>query len=691
MQEIILSWVDPATALPRHERHTLPVQIGREASNTIVIDDTRASRRHAELVSHGGQVVLNDLASRNGVRIAGRPVARAVIGSGSRFEIGGVRFTVELPETLPAAPDREGTVLDAGEGTVLDAGEGTVLDAGEGTVLDAGEGTVLDAGEGTVVGGSPDAPASMAPVAPALRARGPSSLPLPAWPPAIFRARQVALRDLEALGVPTIVAEYGAVGAGLGSFAWIDYLRICGVPVDQIVALGVNPKPYGHYQLLCGNSQIPDHERLRSNSESTPDNIWGWPGYALREIWWELRRGAVGRAAGVWWQIFGEPSLAQTYTPRIGNVFRALDREARRIGWEQIFRYGRVRAIRQTDDGRYVVAYSTRGTGAPAGTPAHGLLIARYLHLAIGYPAIQVLPDLQRYREATGDFTDVVNAYEAHDQIYERLRRHGGLVMVRGRGIVASRILQRIAEERAHNPQIGVIHLMRSPLAAGRRSGMAQRAVHQHFELQPFNWPRGCWTGPQRKQLERASPADRKRLLGEWGGTTTARRRDWVELIERGLREGWYQVAFGEVERVERDSAGRLSTTVRARGQVRGELSYATDFIIDATGLDATIEANPLLQDLVRHYNLALNPLERLHVENDFEVPGLRNGDGRVYAAGAMTLGGPVAAVDSFLGLQLAAFRSVESLWAQRALGVRRLSSAQSIVQWLKWVRGVKP
>src|SRR5205823_13905332 len=128
-------------------------------------------------------------------------------------------------------------------------------------------------------------------------------------------------------------------------------------------------------------------------------------------------------------------------------------------------------AIRKTDDGRYVIAYSTRTGDQSADEPAHALAIARYVHLATGYPAIQFLKDLQQYRAETGDFSSVVNAYEDHDHIYEHLRRYGGLVMVRGRGIVASRILQRIHEERVNNPNIRIIHLLRSPIAQGRVYG----------------------------------------------------------------------------------------------------------------------------------------------------------------------------------------------------------------------------
>lgn len=508
------------------------------------------------------------------------------------------------------------------------------------------------------------------------------------WPPRCFAEQHVPVRQILRSGLLVTEVTYVTIGAGMGSFAFADMLRISGIKPDHIVAIGPNPKPHGHYGVLTRNSQIPAHERIRSNSESTPDNIWGWPGYALREVTREVVTGHIGNAAGIALQIFGEPTLADTYTPKIGNVFRAVEREAERIGWERMYRYGRVVAIRKTDDGRYAIAYSTRSARDEG---VHAIILANYVHMAMGYPTITFLPDLQRYREQTGDSHSVVNAYEDHDYIYDYVRTHGGTVLIRGRGIVASRILQRLYEERTLNPNISVIHLIRSPLSEGYRYGRAQRPVINHFEHQPFNWPRSCWGGVYRKKLERATPEERKRLLSEWGGTTTAQRKDWVNLVKRGLREGWYQQAFGEVETIDRGNDGKLITVVKTKGHISGSFRYAADFIIDATGLDARAMINPVLQDMMGHYSLALNPLQRLHVENDFEIPGMCNGQGRMYAAGAMTLGGPNAGVDTFLGLQYAAWRAVDSLHRLRAPGIRKIRGIRSLTEWLKWVGGIKP
>ena len=110
------------------------------------------------------------------------------------------------------------------------------------------------------------------------------------------------------------------------------------------------------------------------------------------------------------------------------------------------------------------------------------------MHLVVGYPAIQLLPDLGDFRERTGDREHVVSAYEEHNQIYSYLREHGGTVLIRGRGIVASRIIQRLVEEREHNRSIQIIHLHRSRLGAvGNQFGRTRRLVVDQFEMQPFN------------------------------------------------------------------------------------------------------------------------------------------------------------------------------------------------------------
>ncbi len=69
----------------------------------------------------------------------------------------------------------------------------------------------------------------------------------------------------------------------------------------------------------------------------------------------------------------------------------------------------------------------------------------------------------------------------------------------------------------------------------------------------------------------------------------------------------------------------------------------------------------------------------------------MNNGPGHVYGSGVMTLGGPHAAVDSFLGLQYAGLRAVEHLVAQHAPGLHSFTPFRSFSQWMRWVRGSDP
>lgn len=676
--QIRLSWEDPATGERKEPTLAVPIALGREFSqmpveiqgrrvSRMLLNSLEVSRFHALIDLEPGGLVVIDQNSSNGVLVNGQRQKRIGLANGDTLQIGPYQITITFAARTPPPP-----TPPSGNSQIFFHPDT----------------------------GLPDP--RVAPP-PAVGAQVQSS----GFPPPAFQVEQVSVQDIYATGLPVEEIDYGAIGAGLGSFMWVDLLRIGGVKSQQIAALGMEEQPYARYKRLCLNSQIPLHERLRSNSDSCPDNIWGWPSYALREAWHDFFNGKAGTAFGYLWQVFAEPTFAETYTPRAGNVFDSLDREAKRIGWQQMFRYARVRAIRKTTDGRYCVAYSRQGPRN------YAFLVARYLHLSTGYPAIQFLPDLQAYREKTGDFKSVVNAYEDHNHVYEHLERNGGTVLIRGRGIVASRIVQRIYEARHRNRNIALLHLMRSPKPQGNKFGSSQRQVENHYEFQPFNWPKACWGGELRDMLETADPETRKRLLADWGGTTTAARSDWRHIVQEGITQGWYKIEFGEVIRVERNQQNRLVTYIQEKEF--GQRELPADFIIDATGLDAKVKGSPLLDDLVTHYNLPLLDNGRLTVANDFELIQMRNSPlnpplgqggthpfnpplgkggnrgGRMFAAGSITLGGPYAAVDSFLGLQYAALCAVDSLATTRAPGLHQLNPLSSFGQWLKWVMNQSP
>ncbi|MCB1508395.1 MAG: FHA domain-containing protein [Hyphomicrobiaceae bacterium] len=502
--------------------------------------------------------------------------------------------------------------------------------------------------------------------------------------------------------------DFLALGGGIGNFVWVDHLRVYGVPISNIRVIGIDRICYKNYERYCLNSQIPRHERLRSNAISVPDNVWGFPGYASRESFNALFRGGKG-SAGAIFEVFGEPTLAQSYTPMAGEVFKSLDKEMARIGWFDMFINGRILSMRKTDDGRYAVAYRlTREAAAANNGQREQIVIGRYIHIGTGYPATRFVEDLQNFRSANPSHRDyVINAYDPHDAVYDAIGRSGKpvTVMIRGRGIVASRVHQRlVAEHDRRNANLRIIHLMRSekPYGDGAKFRRAKRPVFNDVEIQPFNWPKACWGGSLRADIERMAPEERAETFEILGGTTTAERSDWTEMIERGTREGWYVKYYGSIERLVPDESGKanLEVRVKTRSATTEYREIHADYIIDCTGLIGDVTRSPFLKDLVETYHLPRNNaaphgeparLTGISVTPDFEILGLQNGHGHVYAAGQITGGGPYAAVDSFLGLQYSALRSVDHLHTVRAPFVSSFGPLKSFGQWVRWCQGVAP
>ncbi|WGV24216.1 FHA domain-containing protein [Halotia branconii] len=673
--EILLTWEDPGNQELQKHSSTIPLGIGRELARIpdiyenqslkkVVLKSREISSFHALIYFVNGQLTIKDI-STNGTRVNGNLLHKSScpLNTGDALQIGPFQISVSLTNEI------DGTEILNQPPTILDL-ETEVTNFSQQAVDESPPSTIAF----NLETDQPDPKAE--PFKPTY---------LASFPPREFIASEfVDMQSLYATGEPVQEQEYVALGGGIGSFAWVDHIRIYGVKPDKITVLGLEQKPYGRYQRLCQNSQIPPYERLRSGSDSCPDNLWGWPGYAWREAWQEIFSGEVGSALKRLWQVFSEPLLADTYTPLSGRVFESIDREAERIGWSKMLKYGRIRAIRKTTDGRYAIAYSV----PQASERSHGYLVGRYVHIATGYPAIKFLPDLQKYRQDTGDSKSVVNAYEQHEHIYKQLENRGGTVIIRGRGIVSSRIIQTIWEARRKNRQIKVIHVMRTPVKEGYKFGSAQRKVENNWEFQPYNWPKATWGGDMRSMLEAASPAKRYELLKDWGGTTTADRTDWKKIIQEGLDAGWYTIEFGQVEKVERNHEGKPISFIRNQ---EGLLEVAADFIIDSTGLEAKPENNPLFADLINRYNLSLSPYGGLQAAKDFEMKEMRNMRGRMYVSGVLTLGGPYAAIDTFLGLQYAAQRAADALVAAKAPDIHYLNGLGSLWQWIKWATNQQP
>ncbi len=97
----------------------VPVQhgivIGRVAGCEIVVDDSKASRRHARLVVAGGVVEIEDLDSSNGTLLNGKPVSRRVLRGGDVVQIGKTQLVYHEGSAPGAAPPAAAAVLDDGD------------------------------------------------------------------------------------------------------------------------------------------------------------------------------------------------------------------------------------------------------------------------------------------------------------------------------------------------------------------------------------------------------------------------------------------------------------------------------------------------------------------------------------------------------------------------------------------------
>lgn len=95
--------------------------LGRDEGCEVVLEGLSISRRHARILESGGSWFVEDLGSRNGVRLGGRRVRRAELADFAELQLGQVplRFRLDQDERADE-PGGEELVLEGAER--LDAG-----------------------------------------------------------------------------------------------------------------------------------------------------------------------------------------------------------------------------------------------------------------------------------------------------------------------------------------------------------------------------------------------------------------------------------------------------------------------------------------------------------------------------------------------------------------------------------------
>ena len=88
----------PGKLVVRVDISSLPFSIGRVHGNGLVIEANEISRRHAMIDRVGGQYVIEDLHSRNGVLVNGKQCDKAALKAGDVITIGQVKLVFGLQD-----------------------------------------------------------------------------------------------------------------------------------------------------------------------------------------------------------------------------------------------------------------------------------------------------------------------------------------------------------------------------------------------------------------------------------------------------------------------------------------------------------------------------------------------------------------------------------------------------------------
>lgn len=107
-----LWWDDPNTNL-RHELISeLPITIGRDASNTLVLNSTLVSRQHAELFADGQSLRIRDVSSTNGIKVNGKLIQQAVLRQGDNFKVGPFYFNWGFDLPVEGEENLDSTIVE---------------------------------------------------------------------------------------------------------------------------------------------------------------------------------------------------------------------------------------------------------------------------------------------------------------------------------------------------------------------------------------------------------------------------------------------------------------------------------------------------------------------------------------------------------------------------------------------------
>ncbi len=370
------------------------------------------------------------------------------------------------------------------------------------------------------------------------------------------------------------------VGSGFSSLLVHCIALYLGFDRNEITIYGPTDSPAGAYQQYAFNL---GQTVLRSESEShflAPD----WPTFAQLDAW-------SHRSLGPLWR-----STTRKYNPGVPEILTELEVVAKRTGWDQSripLKVGWLQ--REMHPVPHFVMYDEQ---------ANFLGRAKHVMLAPGHGPLSFPPVLARARKDPAIGDRIVQAYEP--KTYAK----GGRYIVLGAGIASV------------NEWANIVDAGASALALTR---------NPQPETQDLNVPR-CLFESIGIDAYGALPFDERiEFLGEVLKGTRPERREWLARIQTGQKEGRFDAAIGEIEKVEPGRAGLRVHVVSAHGEDPGWLDVTG--VVAGTGFNKSVLTIPLLRRLVDFYKIPVVN-GKMRLQSNCGVPGLDRPESRLCCNG---------------------------------------------------------
>jgi hypothetical protein len=370
------------------------------------------------------------------------------------------------------------------------------------------------------------------------------------------------------------------VGEGFGSLIVHCTARYLGFANSELAIYGPNDNPVGTYQQFAYNL---GQTVLRSESESHflgPD----WPTFAQLDSWAHKSPAALYR------------STRRKYNPGVAEILTEAGIVKERTGWEDAripLRVGWVQ--REMNPTPHFVLYDEG---------ANFIGRAKHVMLAPGHGPLTFPPVLAKARQDPQLSERIVQAYEP--KTYAK----GGRYIVIGAGIASVNEWSNILDQGG-----SVLALTRNP----------------EPETQDLNVPR-CLFESVGIDAYVSLPFDQRvAFLGEVLKGTRPKRRQWIDKIEDGQKEGRFDALIGEIDIVEPGPAGLRVHVISRHGEDPGWLDVTG--VTAGTGFSKSAFTIPLLRRLIEHYQVPVVE-GRMKLQTNCGVPGLDQPDSRLCCMG---------------------------------------------------------